>query len=89
MVGKSRAAGGGSGGARKGSGPKPKMDRESIAKREKKAERKIVVCLSLGKRSTLRYHWRKPGSSEHESGLGPIAVDVEHGDRGGTQRCAD
>ena len=43
MVGKSRAAGGGSGGARKGSGPKPKMDLESIAKREKKAQRKIVV----------------------------------------------
>ena len=44
------------------------------------AERKVVVCLSLGKRSTLRYHWRKPGSSEHESELGPIDIEVGHGD---------
>jgi alkylated DNA repair dioxygenase AlkB len=44
------------------------------------AERKIVVCLSLGKGSTLRYHWREPGSSEHKSSLGPIDIQVNHGD---------
>ena len=27
------------------------------------SERKIVICLSLGRESTLRYFWRKPGSS--------------------------
>ena len=42
MVGRRRADGGGRGGARKGTGPKPKMDAESIAKREKKALRKAA-----------------------------------------------
>ena len=42
------------------------------------AERKIVVCLSLGKTSTLRYHWRMPGSSEHKHK--PIDIELNHGD---------
>ena len=42
MVGRGREEGGGSGGARKGTGPKPKMDAASIAKREKKAARKAA-----------------------------------------------
>lgn len=42
------------------------------------AERKTVICISLGKSSTLRYNWRMPGSSEHTH----PAVDlvVNHGD---------
>jgi len=28
------------------------------------AERKIVICASLGTETTLRYYWRAPGSSE-------------------------
>ena len=42
------------------------------------AERKIVVCLSLGKESILRYQWRMPGSSEHT--LPAIDIPVKHGD---------
>jgi len=42
------------------------------------AERKIVICLSLGKSSILRYNWRMPGSSEHTHK--PIDVEVNHGD---------
>ena len=42
MVGRGREEGGCSGGARKGTGPKPKMDAASIAKREKKAARKTA-----------------------------------------------
>ena len=42
------------------------------------AERKIVICLSLGKSSILRYQWRMPGSSEHT--LNPIDIKVNHGD---------
>ena len=42
------------------------------------AERKIVICLSLGKPSTLRYRWRQPHSSE---GFGPpIDINLSHGD---------
>lgn len=44
------------------------------------AERKIVVCVSLGRSTTLRYHWRKPGGSDHESDVGPIDIQVNHGD---------
>ena len=42
------------------------------------AERKIVICLSLGGASVLRYHWRTPGSSEHT--LPPVDLRVGHGD---------
>ena len=42
------------------------------------AERKIVICLSLGKSTILRYHWRLPGSSEHE--LEPTDIKLNHGD---------
>ena len=42
------------------------------------SERKIVICLSLGGSSTLRYQWRFPGSSEHT--LPPTDVRVGHGD---------
>jgi hypothetical protein len=42
------------------------------------AERKIVICLSLGKSSTLRYYWRRSGSSDNF--FGPIDVKVNHGD---------
>tara|TARA_Y100000814_G_scaffold231030_1_gene174922 strand:+ start:91 stop:918 length:828 start_codon:yes stop_codon:yes gene_type:complete len=42
------------------------------------AERKIVICLSLGKSSVLRYQWRMPGSSEHI--LKPIDININHGD---------
>lgn len=41
-------------------------------------ERRVVVCLSLGGASTLRYHWRLPGSSAHA--LPPTDVRVGHGD---------
>ena len=41
-------------------------------------ERKIVICLSLGRESILRYFWRKPGSSENV--YGPVDVNVRHGD---------
>lgn len=42
------------------------------------AERKIVICLSLGGSSVLRYHWRMPGSSEHSSDA--LDVPIHHGD---------
>ena len=42
------------------------------------AERKIVICLSLGKETTLRYHWRLPGSSDHT--LEPTDIKLNHGD---------
>ena len=42
------------------------------------SERKIVVCLSLGAASTLRYQWRLPGSSEHP--YPPTDIQVSHGD---------
>ena len=42
MVGRGRNEGGGSGGTRKGTGPKLKMDADSIAKRDKKAARKAA-----------------------------------------------
>lgn len=42
------------------------------------SERKIVICLSLGQPTTLRYCWRMPGSSEHT--LPPVDVQVGHGD---------
>lgn len=42
------------------------------------AERKIVVCLSLGGTSTLRYQWRQPGSSQPFGS--PVDVEVRHGD---------
>ena len=42
------------------------------------AERKIVICLSLGKSTTLRYHWRLPHSSDHT--LQPTDIKLNHGD---------
>ena len=42
------------------------------------SERKIVICISLGKSSILRYNWRLPGSSEHT--LKPITIILNHGD---------
>jgi alkylated DNA repair dioxygenase AlkB len=42
------------------------------------SERKIVICMSLGKSTKLRYQWRLPGSSEHT--LEPIDINVNHGD---------
>ena len=42
------------------------------------AERKIVICLSLGASSTVRYQWRMPRSSEHKHS--PVDVVVNHGD---------
>lgn len=42
------------------------------------AERKVVICLSLGKESVLRYHWRLPGSSQHT--LEATDIVVRHGD---------
>ena len=42
------------------------------------AERKTVICLSLGGSSTLRYQWRMPGSSEHS--CDPVDLVVNHGD---------
>ena len=42
------------------------------------AERKIVVCLSLGSTSVLRYQWRKPGDS---TPFGPpVDLTLNHGD---------
>lgn len=41
------------------------------------SERKIVICLSLGASSTLRYCWRMPGSSEN---VGQVDIAVHHGD---------
>jgi hypothetical protein len=42
------------------------------------SERKVVICLSLGKSSLLRYHWRPPGSSEHP--FAPVDIEIGHGD---------
>jgi len=42
------------------------------------AERKIVICLSLGNSSVLRYCWRKPGSSLLFGK--PIDINIDHGD---------
>ena len=42
------------------------------------AERKIVICVSLGNSSVLRYCWRKPGSSTQFGK--PIDINVDHGD---------
>jgi alkylated DNA repair dioxygenase AlkB len=42
------------------------------------AERKIVICLSLGNSSTLRYAWRMPKTSEHYGES--IDIQVNHGD---------
>ena len=42
------------------------------------AERKIVIGLSLGKTTILRYNWRLPGSSAHP--FTNIDVTVNHGD---------
>jgi hypothetical protein len=42
------------------------------------AERKIVICMSLGNTSTLRYAWRLPSSSEHYGES--IDIQVNHGD---------
>uniref|UniRef100_A0A7S1AYP6 Alpha-ketoglutarate-dependent dioxygenase AlkB-like domain-containing protein n=1 Tax=Noctiluca scintillans TaxID=2966 RepID=A0A7S1AYP6_NOCSC len=41
-------------------------------------ERKIVVCVSLGSPSVLRFHWRLPNSSEHT--FEPVDITVHHGD---------
>jgi alkylated DNA repair dioxygenase AlkB len=42
------------------------------------AERWVVICLSLGGASVLRYHWRTPGSTDHV--LPPVDIRVGHGD---------
>jgi hypothetical protein len=42
------------------------------------AERKIVIGLSLGKSSTLRYNWRLPRSTAHP--FNDINLNVNHGD---------
>jgi hypothetical protein len=42
------------------------------------AERRIVMCCSLGKSSILRYAWRYPKTSEHT--LPSVDLKVEHGD---------
>ena len=42
------------------------------------AERRVVICLSLGGGSTLRYQWRDPGSSAHSHP--PVDIAVGHGD---------
>lgn len=42
------------------------------------SERKVVICVSLGKRSCLRYHWRLPRTSAHT--LPPVDIEVGHGD---------
>jgi len=41
-------------------------------------ERKVVICLSLGSTSTIRFNWRLPGTSEHT--LPPTSITCEHGD---------
>lgn len=41
-------------------------------------ERKIVICLSLGKSAILRFQWRLPFSSEHT--CDPIDININHGD---------
>lgn len=42
------------------------------------AERKIVICMSLGDTSTLRYAWRLPSTSEHYGET--IDIQINHGD---------
>ena len=42
------------------------------------SERKIVMCLSLGKSSLIRFNWRMPHSSNHT--LTPIDIKLNHGD---------
>ena len=42
------------------------------------AERKIVICLSLGSTSVLRYQWRKPGDSIPFGP--PVDLTLNHGD---------
>jgi len=42
------------------------------------SERKVVICLSLGQPTVLRYQWRLPGSSEHP--FPPVDVEIGHGD---------
>lgn len=42
------------------------------------AERKIVICVSLGDSSILKYCWRKPGSSKQFGKS--IDINVDHGD---------
>lgn len=37
-----------------------------------------MICLNLGKKSTLRYYWRVPNSSENR--FGPTDITVKHGD---------
>lgn len=41
-------------------------------------ERKIVICLSLGRSMRLRFHWRSPGSFKNSEQ--PIDIDLKHGD---------
>ena len=43
-------------------------------------ERKIVICASLGKTSTLRFHWRMSDETVHREEYGPIDIEVCHGD---------
>ena len=40
--------------------------------------RKVVIGLSLGKPTTLRYCWRKPGSTSNQS-YEPIDIELKHG----------
>lgn len=42
------------------------------------SDRKIVICLSLGRSTTLRYQWLLPGSSEHP--FDPVDINIRHGD---------
>ena len=39
---------------------------------------KLIICLSLGKSSLIRFNWRMPYSSNHE--LNPIDIKLNHGD---------
>ena len=43
-----------------------------------RCRKKIVICLSLGKSTILRYHWRLPGSSDHK--FEPTDIKLNHGD---------
>jgi hypothetical protein len=43
------------------------------------AERKIVICCSLGRATTLRFYWRAPKQSKPCSE--PIDIALEHGVR--------
>lgn len=42
------------------------------------SERRIVICVSLGKSTTLRYRWRLSGSSKNV--YNPIDLKLDHGD---------